>query len=98
MHVCPWALGCLHQWLLLPHRPWWWCDRRSWWGDTMALRIGTGDRDIGGMAIGDRGPGDPVTITTAGTAGKWQRPCEGGCKMDAIRWLTLLVLLLGLSG
>src|SRR5436305_1022218 len=59
----------------------------------MDIRIGTGDRDIGGM-----GPGNPVTITTAGTAGKQSRPCEGGCRMSGIRWLTLLLLLLGLSG
>ena len=59
----------------------------------MAIRIGTGDSDIGGM-----GPGDPVTLTTAGTAGKQSRPCEGGCRMSGIRWLTLLLLLLGLSG
>ena len=59
----------------------------------MDIRIGTGDRDIGGM-----GPGNPVTITTAGTAGKQSRPCEGGCRMSGIRWLTLLMLLLGLSG
>src|SRR5437016_6301846 len=56
----------------------------------MDIRIGTGDRDIGGM-----GPGNPVTITTAG---KQSRPCEGGCRMSGIRWLTLLLLLLGLSG
>jgi len=64
----------------------------------MALRIGTGDRDIGGMSTGDTATGDPVIITTAGTAGKWRHPCEGGCRMSGIRWLTLLLLLLGLSG
>jgi hypothetical protein len=69
MHVCLWALGCLPQWSLLPHRPWLWCDRHSWWGDTMALRIGTGDSASGGMDTGATGMGDPVTITATGTAG-----------------------------
>ena len=67
MHVCLWALGCLPQWSLLP--------RRAWWGDTIAIRIGTGDRDIGymgtgDMGTGDMGTGDPATITTVGIAGK----------------------------
>jgi hypothetical protein len=46
---------------LLPQRP--------WRGDTVALRIGTSDRDIGGKGTGDRGIGDLVTITIIGTAG-----------------------------
>ena len=55
MHVCLWALGGLHQLSSPPYR--------SWRGDTMDIRIGTGDTDTG-----DMGPGAPGIITTAGTA------------------------------
>jgi hypothetical protein len=44
----------------------------------MALRIGTGDSDSGGMDTGAMGIGDPVTISTAGTASNASKPRELG--------------------